>query len=552
MLDNWIVLANAGIPVTWLVTHEEARAEAAIAATATANPSADGSKGLAAIWSLTSGEGGNPGWQLPAGWKGDDLPKGFRPPNPQDEASEHRALLHAIEWCEEHKGVSMCIIYRDAHVHLRSDFWRRAVKDATRRLRGTRGRLVLVSCESTLPADIKADVPTIEPGLPDRALLRRIVQDSFSAIHNANDAVDLDDVEACADAIRGLGAREAKDAILIDLARSERGSVNAERLAAHKAKELTKVDGVTFHGEVESIADVGGLDVMIEQAQDFKGAFCEDARDFGCDPPKGFQVVGVPGCGKSLFSRACANLLSLPLVAFDPSACEGSLVGETYSKVMAGLRVVDAVSPCVLWIDEGEKAFGGGGEMDSGSKDSLRRAFLGWLQDRKSDVFVVMTANDVSKLPAELKRLGRWDTVFFVDLPTTREREAIIKVHLKKRKRTLPADAVSSVALATNKFTGAEIETAIVRAVRRCYSQGKRDLLVSDIEDQAKLITPQSTSQQVKALRAWARETGALFASTPEPKTKGKGQRRQSTRRPKAEPDTPDLNAPMIAEAPEA
>lgn len=551
MLDSWIVLANAGIPVSWLVTHEEARAESAVAATAHANPSADGTKGMCVIWSLTSAEHGKPGWQLPAGWKGDDIPQGFRPQNPGDEAKEHRALLHALEWIEDHKGTSICMIYRDAHTHLGSDFFRRAVKDATRRLRGTRGRLVLLSCESQLPADLKADVPIIEPGLPDRELLRRLVGDSFAAIHQANGAVKLDDVEACADALRGLGAREAKDAILIDLARSERSSVSAERLAAHKAKELAKLDGVKFMPKAESMADVGGMDVLRAAAEDYRDAFSQEARDYGCDAPKGIMLVGVPGCGKSLSCRAISSAVGLPLVMLDPSACEGSLVGETYSKITAALRVVDALSPCVLAIDEIEKALGSGGELDSGSKDQLRRALLIWLQDRTSEVLVLATANDVSALPPELKRLGRWDYSFFVDLPTPAERNEILRVHLRKRKRKLTDDEVASLATESKGFTGAELEVAISRAVRRCFKQGRRELTAKDVSDQLKLITPQSNGQQVKALQSWARETGALLASTPEPRKGGTGKHRQ-TRRPKAEADAPDLTAPMVREAPEA
>jgi hypothetical protein len=550
MLDNWIVLANAGIPVSWLVTHEEARAESAIAATAHANPSADGTAGMCVIWSLTSGDGGNPGWQLPAGWKGEDIPQGLRPPQPSDEAKEHRSLLHALDWIEDNKGASVCMIYRDAHTHLRSDFFRRAIKDATRRLRGTRGRLVLLSCESHLPDDIKADVPIIEPGLPDRELLRRLVRDSFHAIHSANSAVKLDDVEACADALRGLGAREAKDAILIDLARSERGSVSAERLAAHKAKELAKVDGVQFVSKAESMSDVGGLDVLQATAEDYRDAFSQEARDFGCDAPKGIMLVGVPGCGKSLSCRAISSAVGLPLVMLDPSACEGSLVGETYSKIMAALRVVDALAPCVLAIDEIEKALGSGGEMDSGSKDQLRRALLIWLQDRTSEVLVLATANDVSALPPELKRLGRWDYSFFVDLPTPTERAAILRVHLRKRKRTLTDDEVADLAAKSKGYTGAELEVAVSRAVRRCFKQDRRELTAKDVADQLKLITPQSNTPQIEALKTWANETGALLASTKEPK-RGKGKRRQA-RRPKAEVDAPDLTAPMVREAPEA
>ena len=514
MLEQWSVFVNAGIPVTWLCTHEEARAEAALAATAARmQMSRDGvtNQGNLAIWSLTSGEQSQPGWEQAQGWPVDHpLPTDWSP-DVRLAASPHGALLQAITWCEEHKGSPMVMIIRDAHTFTKSPQWRRAVKDGTRRLRSTQGRLVLLSHLSEVPVDMRNDVPLLLPGLPSHDALLRQCGDTLVGLDvEAN-------VEACADALRGLGLREAKDAMLVDFVSHD--GVDAKRLADFKAQELTKVPGITFRGRVESIDEVGGLEVLIEDLTDFQGALTRAAEDFGCDRPKGYMVCGVPGCGKSLFGRAASNLLGLPLVEFSPSECEGGLVGETGDKVRVVLRTIDSVSPCVVLIDEGEKGFGSGGERDSGSKETLRGEFLKWSQGRESRVFVVMTCNDAGKLPPEMKRLGRWDDTYFVDLPHEAERAAIIKVHLKKRRREFEQEAIDKLAVLSKDFSGAELEVGISRAIRRCFKEGQRELVAADVLAQYERITPQSRGEQIKSLRKWAKEVNATLASKPAPRS---------------------------------
>jgi SpoVK/Ycf46/Vps4 family AAA+-type ATPase len=356
--------------------------------------------------------------------------------------------------------------------------------------------------------------------------LLRQCRDSLSGL-----GVDADP-EAAADALRGLGLREAKDAILVDFVNHD--DVAVERLAAYKAQELTKVPGVRFVGDVESIDDVGGLEVLVSDLAVFQGSLTQDALEFGCDEPRGFMVCGVPGCGKTLFGSAASNMLGLPLVIFNPSECEGGIVGETGDRMRAALQTIDAVSPCVVLIDEGEKAFGSGGERDSGSKQTLRREFLMWSNDRKSRVFVIMTCNDATAMPPEMKRAKRWDETYFVDLPHAEERRAIIRVHLRRRKRELPDSDIDALVEATDGFTGAELEAGIAKAVRVCYTEDKRELRPQDVAAQYERIVPQSKGEQIKALRAWAKEANAIAASKPAPRS-----RTRRSKRGTAEPKKP-------------
>lgn len=506
MLTQWSVYVNAGIPVCWLSTHEEARAEAALAATAQRMPG----EPVCAVWSLTSGQNGTPGWEPPAGWP-TPLPEDWCP-DARIAASPHAALLHMAAWCEQHEGRSAVCVVRDAHTFCESPPWRRAVKDLTRRLRATQGRLVLLSYRAELPPDMRSDVPLLTPGLPCRASLLRQCRDTLAGLDCEADS------DRCADALRGLGLREAKDAMLCDYV--EHSSVDSERLSAFKARELSKVAGIKYVGEVESLADVGGLEVLREDLSQYRGSLTQAAIDFGCDPPKGFLLVGVPGCGKTLFGRATAHALGLPLVELSPSSCEGGLVGETAHRITTALATIDAVAPCVVLIDEGEKAFGAGGERDSGSKQTLRGEFLKWA-DRRSGgrVMLIMTCNNAGLLPPELKRKGRFDETYYVDLPHGTERRAICEVHLRKRRRQLSDSDLQSLVEASEGYTGAEIESCIAKALRVCYSEGERELTAADVLAQINATVPQSLGEQVKLVQQWAKQEGAKPASRPAPRS---------------------------------
>ncbi|MFA6432963.1 MAG: AAA family ATPase [Candidatus Paceibacterota bacterium] len=521
-------LIDARIAAIWLHSHEEIRMESALGRMAHNSsflqkdaPETERLFGNCAIWSLTSGVDGKPGWCQPDGWtsmpdnppkdyrRGEEIPKDFAP-NPAMAAAPHGALLQAISYAKEHPMSPWILIVRDAHMFLKNDAWRRAIKDASRQLRSTMTTIVMLSVESELPPDLKNDVALVRPGLPTKQALLAQVKSTAKQFEITIDC------EACADALRGLGIRQATDIMLLDY-KEHNGTIDPIRLSQAKAKELASVDGLTFEGESWSIGSVGGLEEYKVWLKQRKNGFSKKAREFGLPTPRGVLFIGIPGCGKTLGARASAGYLGLPLISFNLSSCEGGIVGETASRMMRALDTIDALSPCVALFDEIEKALGQGGERDGGSKQTLLRLLLVWLQDRKSTVFVCFTANDVSGLPPELTRAGRLDETFFVDLPSSKDRQSIIKIHLDKRNRTLPDPTIKSLADSLPGFSGGEIEKAVENALWTAWDRNASPLEADDILEASKAIVPMSLTyaEKIAKLREWAYGR-ARYASPPE------------------------------------
>jgi SpoVK/Ycf46/Vps4 family AAA+-type ATPase len=232
----------------------------------------------------------------------------------------------------------------------------------------------------------------------------------------------------------------------------------------------------------------------------------------GLDPPRGVLLTGVPGCGKSLVAKTLANTWALPLVLLDPSRLYSKYIGESEQRLNAALSTVEAMAPAVLWIDEIEKGLASSGDADGGVSRRLLGTFLRWMQERGGDVFMVATANDVSALPPELLRRGRFDEIFFVDLPGTDERAEILSVHLTKRERDPQDFDLTRLVAASEGFSGAELETVVVGALYRALAADNA-LTTADLMKELEATVPLSISrhEEIDALRAWA-DGRAVFA----------------------------------------
>ena len=248
-----------------------------------------------------------------------------------------------------------------------------------------------------------------------------------------------------------------------------------------------------------------------------RGAWADSAREFGLEPPHGVIILGVQGCGKSLCARAVAGEWQLPLVKFDTSAVYDKFIGETEKRIRKVFQVAEGLAPCVLWIDELEKVFAGSGpdsaSADAGVSSRLLASFLSWMQDRKAPVFVAATCNNVTVLPPELIRKGRFDELFFVDLPNQAERRQILAIQLAKRKRNPAEFDLDQIATAARGYSGAEIDAAVQGALYAVYSENKEltsQALVSALAQTVPLST--TRAEEITALRDWAR-TRAVPAS---------------------------------------
>src|SRR5208337_2665837 len=281
-------------------------------------------------------------------------------------------------------------------------------------------------------------------------------------------------------------------------------------------KQLLRHSGMLEFVEAQdNMAAVGGLENLKHWLGQRRGAWEDSAREFGLEPPRGMIILGVQGCGKSLCARSVAGEWKLPLVKFDTSAVYDKYIGETEKRIRKVFQVAEGLAPCVLWIDELEKVFAGSGpdsaSADAGVSSRLLASFLSWMQDRKAAVFVAATCNNVTVLPPELIRKGRFDELFFVDLPNQAERKQIFSIQLAKRNRA--EFDLDKIAVAAKGYSGAEIDAAVQGGLYAAYSE-KKPLTTQSLLDALAQTVPLSTTraEEIQTLREWAR-TRAVPAS---------------------------------------
>ncbi len=258
--------------------------------------------------------------------------------------------------------------------------------------------------------------------------------------------------------------------------------------------------------DLGAVAGLVNLKAWLKRRQ---GAFSSRARQFGLDLPKGILLLGVQGCGKSLCAKAVAREWNLPLLRLDPARLYDKYIGESERKLREAIRTAEAMSPAILWIDEIEKGLGGigGSDADGGLSRRMLGTFLNWLQEKQSQVFVIATANDISSLPPELIRKGRFDEIFFIDLPGTGARREIFRIQLERRERDAELFDLDTLAGASQGFSGAEIEQAVVGALYLAFTDASRlttDHIVTELVGTRPLSV--TMAEKVAALREWAEE----------------------------------------------
>ena len=367
--------------------------------------------------------------------------------------------------------------------------------------------LVLTGPEAHVPEGLDGvALPwTLEPPSPDEvdAMVRRTV--SELAARGLASAVDDAEISPLAEAAIVLTLPEAER--LITRAAMEGGSDIATHVRDAKAALLAE-DGVLelVPSEAGDLEQVGGMENLKDWLRIRGRGFEPAARDFGIEPPRGVLLAGVPGCGKSLVAKTLARTWHLALVLVEPGAIFGPFVGESEERLRTALRTVEAMAPVVVWIDEIEKGFAAGeGGSDGGVSARIVGELLRWLQERPDGVFLVATSNDVGSLPPELLRHGRFDEIFFVDLPDVSERASIAALQLQRRKRDPATFDLARIADASDGFSGAEIEGAVVGALYRAYADGA-ELTTERIVEELGRTTPLSRTraEDIARMRAWA------------------------------------------------
>jgi ATP-dependent 26S proteasome regulatory subunit len=417
-------------------------------------------------------------------------------------------------------------ILKDFHRHMDDPVVVRRLRDVGQKFSENRRTLILTGPSLSLPPELGSLVEFLDLPLPDAERLRQIIQETYQRLaktYTLQLKLQADGVDAMAANLRGLTEEEAERAISQALVARYALCPESITDVLEAKKDLLKRTGMLeFVESSDTMANIGGLENLKHWLAMRRGAWEEKAREFGLEPPRGVIILGVQGCGKSLCARAVAGEWKLPLVKFDTSAIFDKYVGETEKRVRKVFRVAEGLAPCVLWIDELEKVFAGSGpdsaSVDAGVSSRMLGSFLGWMQDRKAPVFVAATCNNVNALPPELIRKGRFDELFFVDLPNQTERKQIFSIQLARRKRNPAEFGLDRVAAAAKGYSGAEIDAAVQTAMYASYSS-KQPMTSQTLCDALAQTVPLSATraEDIEALRAWAQER-AVPASAPEAK----------------------------------
>ena len=482
------LLVRSRYPLIYIPTREEERAESAIAQCAQ-------EIGDRAIYT----------WDYVDGYQG----------NPNDNGFGRRNPLQALELIEKiPSSAAALFVLRDYHRFLDDIAISRKLRNLLRLLKAQPKNIIILSAQLTIPDDLSNIITVLEFPLPDAGEIRTEVERLLGATGSSLSSRDTDElVRSC----QGLALERIRRVLARGIA--AHGTFepsDIDLILEEKQQTIRQTQILEFYPASEKISDIGGLDNLKDWLLKRGGAFSERARQYGLPHPRGLMLAGIQGTGKSLTAKAIAHHWHLPLLRLDVGRLFGGLVGESESRTRQMIQLAEALAPCILWIDEIDKAFAGfGSSGDSGTTSRVFGTFITWLAEKTSPVFVVATANNIQSLPPEMLRRGRFDEIFFVGLPSQEEREAIFSVHLARlRPHNLAAYDLRRLAYETPDFSGAEIEQALIEAMHIGFSQN-RDFTHQDVLEAVSQIIPlaRTAQPQIEALQAWAAAGKARLAS---------------------------------------
>ena len=391
----------------------------------------------------------------------------------------------------------------------------RQLRDLVGPFKAARKTVVLLSSVLKLPPELEKDLTVVDLDMPGEEELAAVLDDTVEQVRdNPRVEVNLGEGgrEKIVKALTGLTRTDAENALAkVVVTRSRLDPEDVDLLLAEKEQIIRKSGMLEFYSTPERFGSIGGLEHLKIWLRQRGKAFSEAARLFGLPSPKGLLLVGVQGCGKSLSAKAVAAEWQMPLLKFDLGKVFGSLVGQSEENMRRALKMAEAVAPCVLWIDEIEKGLSGvrGQSGDSGTSTRVFGTLLTWMEENQKPVFTIATANDIEGLPPELLRKGRFDEVFFIDLPSPQERANILAIHLTKHHRDYREFDLAAHVQATEGFSGAEIEQAVISALYMAFAEGE-DTKLADRHLQQAVGTAvplsQSMGQRITMLRAEAKE----------------------------------------------
>jgi len=485
---------RAGYPILYVVTAEEDRA---IELIGQSTGEGDQQRRKTYVWSVSRGLCGQDGRAIDA-----------------KTADPKRILPYLLDFKDP--GV---FVLEDFHFFLddRSPVGPLAIRqlrDIVGPFKSARKTIVILSPVLKIPPELEKDITVLDLDLPDEADLLAVLDETAEQMKdNPKVEVNLegDARERIVKALCGLTRAEAENALAKVIVTHNRiDPQDVELLLGEKEQIIRKSGMLEYYATPERFGTVGGLDELKRWLRNRGRAFSEAARQFGLPNPRGLLLVGVPGCGKSLTAKAVAAEWKMPLLKFDLGKVFGGLVGQSEENMRRATKMAEAVAPCVMWIDEIEKGLAGsrGGTGDSGVSTRVFGTLLTWMEENQKQVFTIATANDIDGLPPELLRKGRFDEIFFIELPSLRERVSILAIHLAKHHRDPRDFDLAHHADAANEFSGAELEQAIVSALYEAFAEGDNAKLEDRHLEKAIASTvplSQSMAAKIKQLTEQAR-----------------------------------------------
>ena len=495
MQEELNVLVQAQYPLIYLVTSEEERAEQAIATIAKISKP----QRRVFVWTVTHG-----------------LVDYEQPRN----ITQHNTVSPeaAIEWVMNRQRDPSIFIFKDLHPFIDSPATTRWLRDAIASFKGSQKTIILMSPVQQVPIELEKEVVVLDFPLPDMGELNQVLTQHLD--QNRGRRLTTEAREKLLRAALGLTRDESEKVYRKAQVTTGRLTEAEVDIVLSEKKQLIRRNGILeYIEEDETIDSVGGLEELKKWLKQRSNAFTERAREYGLPQPKGMLILGVPGCGKSLIAKTTSRLWGLPILRLDMGRVyDGSMVGRSEANLRNALKTAESISPTILFIDELDKAFAGStgsSDSDGGTSSRIFGSFLTWMQEKTSPVFVMATANRVERLPGEFLRKGRFDEIFFVDLPTPEERQDIFTIHLSKRREDISRFDLEQLSKMSDGFSGAEIEQAIVAAMYEAFAQD-REFTQLDIIAAIKATLPLSRTmqEQVTALRDWARQRARPAASS--------------------------------------
>jgi ATP-dependent 26S proteasome regulatory subunit len=497
------ILIRARYPILYLVSWEEERVEQAVWDIAR-----ERNKKLF-IWSSSMGM-----VQRHAGTRAEEEqagPDGARRPARKQVDERTRDPLVALGQVQDYVEPAIFVM-RDMHPYLNDAGVARKLRDVASAIKSSYKTVILVSPTMKLPFELQKDVTVIDFDLPDVSDLEKLLDARIQELKQSGSIdirVEPQAKERILAAARGLTLNEAENVFAKTLVMARKlTEEEIPIILSEKEQAIRKTGMLEYYHPQEQFEDVGGLELLKAWLLKRTTAFGERAKEFGLPAPRGVLLLGVQGCGKSLCAKGVATLWRLPLLRLDVGRVFSDLVGSSERNVREAIKVAESVAPCILWVDEIEKAFAGtqsSSFSDAGTSARVFGTFLTWLQEKTAPVFVIATANNIQLLPPELLRKGRLDDIFFVDLPTRAERAAIFGIHIRRRGRDPGKFDLGKLAAAGEGFSGAEIEQAVISALFDVF-EAETDLTTEAVLNSISSTVPLSTTmkEDIDGLRQWA------------------------------------------------